>query len=325
MNLKNLNMSPAAHEIALNRPRYWEHLLYAQLLSDELAEIRLALQDETLIRERITSKYYEYLKNDPSKALMEIANLAKSQLLYIREIATSFRKFSPDENQDAFGPVGTPGDPRKINVVAKKYASEYFDIGCHWIEVKALFHVIDLSTAQIGSNDPRKSFFLTIGNECLKSISAHKNLMLEMDGFGSYLNELVNAARAGVKKTRKFVLSGPDVDMDSEREEARIENAKYEFDENNMSSSIDSKNTNASFDSIADIYTWIASCEYISKADLRRNLLPLGLLVSAVIEEINEKALGVSGDFAILEVGDKFEVNRSIMILIIENIEKSDI
>nr|WP_315227806.1 tellurite resistance TerB C-terminal domain-containing protein [uncultured Limnohabitans sp.] len=318
-------MSPAAQEIALNRPRFWEHLLYAELLSDELPEIRLALQDEALIRERINSKYYGYLENDPSGALIEIVNLAKSQLLYIGEIATSFRKFFPDENQDAFGPIGTPGDPRKINIVAKKYASEYFDIGCHWIEVKALFHVIDLYAAQIGANDPRKSFFLTIGNECLKSISAHKNLMLEMDGFGSYLNESVNAARAEVKKTRKFVLSWPDVDIDSEREEARIENAKYEFDENNISSSVDSKNTNASFNSITDIYTWIASCESISKADLRRNLLPLGLLVSAVVEEVNEKALGVSGDFAMLEEGDKFEVNRDIMMLIINNIEKFEI
>ncbi|MGV0985498.1 MAG: hypothetical protein ACOYB2_13180 [Limnohabitans sp.] len=325
MSLKNLNMSPAAHEIALNRPRYWEHLLYAQLLSDELAEIRLALQDETLIRKRISFKYNESLKSNPSKAFLEIVNFLKSQMVYIKELMTSFHKYSSDGNQDAFGPMGIPGDARKIKIVAQKFAGEYFDIGCRWIEAKTLFHVIDLHLTQIALDDPQKSVILAIGNECLKSISIHRNLILDMDRFDSFINESVNAARSGVKKQHTFTLSSPDIDIESEREEAIIENVKYEFDENNMSSSVASKNTNASFNSIADIYTWIASCESISKADLRRNLLPLGLLVSAVVEELNEKALGVSGDFAMLEEGDKFEVNRNIMILIIDNIEKFDI
>lgn len=52
------------------------------------------------------------------------------------------------------------------------------------------------------------------------------------------------------------------------------------------------------------VIAWLAPQQRIALTDLRSKLLPLDLLPSAVIEELNERALDLTGVLALEEEGD---------------------
>lgn len=313
MNLCNLNISPKALEIASNKSRFWEYYLYVQLLSDELNEARFALQDETLTRERLTSKYRALIDENLNDAIVEILNHAKSELDIVRNAATSMGNYLPKNHEDAFGPPGISGDPGKLKILSKKYSNDYFDMGRRWVEMKAIFDVVDQCFSKVKVNDPRKSIVEELGNQCLNIIGTQKAFMSQMDGLGPFILKAVNANTAGNTTKQTYQLSGAEIDLEDTRREVRLDNEKYRKTTNSNFPIVKSSEISRDFDSIIDVYTWLASRDDVLKIDLRRHLLPLSLLIGAVVEDINEKALEISGDLALIESGEVFEINRSIL------------
>ena len=64
---------------------------------------------------------------------------------------------------------------------------------------------------------------------------------------------------------------------------------------------------------LQQILRWLADQAQVSVAALRTQLLPLDLLPSAVIDELNEQALDLTGDIALEEVDGDIVVNREVL------------
>jgi hypothetical protein len=80
-------------------------------------------------------------------------------------------------------------------------------------------------------------------------------------------------------------------------------------------------NAPAETQTLPDILAWLATQERVSLAVLRRHLLPLDLLPSAVISEINEQALDLVGDVAFEEVGEEIVIAREVLFEVLANQE----
>ena len=65
--------------------------------------------------------------------------------------------------------------------------------------------------------------------------------------------------------------------------------------------------------SLAEVTGWLTTKNSISIASLRKILLPLDLLPSAVIDEINERALDLTGEQALEENGDEIVITKNIL------------
>lgn len=65
------------------------------------------------------------------------------------------------------------------------------------------------------------------------------------------------------------------------------------------------------------IALWIADKHSCALPELRNHLLPLDLLPSAVIDDINERALDLTGELALLEEGDNIIVQREVLLQVI--------
>ena len=70
---------------------------------------------------------------------------------------------------------------------------------------------------------------------------------------------------------------------------------------------------------LSEILAWMAEHERVGVAELRVRLLPLDLLPSAVIEELNERALDLTGELAVEEVGDLILVKRDTLREVLAN------
>ena len=64
---------------------------------------------------------------------------------------------------------------------------------------------------------------------------------------------------------------------------------------------------------LSEVLAWLAEHDRITTAELRARLLPLDLLPSAVINELNERALDMVGELALEEVGDEIMISKLIM------------
>ncbi len=68
---------------------------------------------------------------------------------------------------------------------------------------------------------------------------------------------------------------------------------------------------------------WLAEQPEIVLADLRTRLLPLDLLPSAVINDINECAIDLTGEHALKEGGDNVIVRREVLLQVIAALESN--
>lgn len=65
------------------------------------------------------------------------------------------------------------------------------------------------------------------------------------------------------------------------------------------------------------IALWIANKHSCALPELRNHLLPLDLLPNAVIDDINERALDLTGELALIEEGDTVIVQREVLLQVI--------
>jgi Protein of unknown function (DUF1566)/Divergent InlB B-repeat domain len=63
---------------------------------------------------------------------------------------------------------------------------------------------------------------------------------------------------------------------------------------------------------LAEVWAWIAEHERIDVVELRARLLPLDLLPGAAVDELNERALDLTGVIALEQIGDEIVVVRTI-------------
>jgi len=71
---------------------------------------------------------------------------------------------------------------------------------------------------------------------------------------------------------------------------------------------------------VGDMYMfleWLGAQDVIPLTELRIRLLPLDLLTSAVIDDINERALDLTGEMALIESGDSVGVQQAVLKLVI--------
>ncbi len=74
---------------------------------------------------------------------------------------------------------------------------------------------------------------------------------------------------------------------------------------------------------LPDILTWMCSQSMVTMADLRLKLLPLDLLPSAVIDDINEKSYDLQGDAALQEDGDVVMVQQEALLQVLATWQES--
>lgn len=66
-------------------------------------------------------------------------------------------------------------------------------------------------------------------------------------------------------------------------------------------------------ETLEQVVAWLATQETIALSELRSRLLPLDLLPAAVIDDLNERALDLTGDLALEEDGEKLIIVREVL------------
>lgn len=106
--------------------------------------------------------------------------------------------------------------------------------------------------------------------------------------------------------------------------EARLSNALSRLDI--IERSLPSRQHDAlSVDQLApktfnDVMDWLLVAETVALSDLRARLLPLNLLIGALITDLNEKALDLTGELALEEDGNNLVINHTILQKVLGNI-----
>jgi hypothetical protein len=68
---------------------------------------------------------------------------------------------------------------------------------------------------------------------------------------------------------------------------------------------------------LSETLDWLAGFDRVSVAELRSYLLPLDLLPAALLDELNERALDLTGELAVEAVGDEILVTKSILARVV--------
>lgn len=72
---------------------------------------------------------------------------------------------------------------------------------------------------------------------------------------------------------------------------------------------------------MAAVLTWLLNQQSVTVAELRLKLLPLDMLPSAFISEINEKALELTGELALEEVGSDVAISINVLNDVMVNLQ----
>lgn len=72
---------------------------------------------------------------------------------------------------------------------------------------------------------------------------------------------------------------------------------------------------------LQEVLIWLSTQDRVSVAELRTCLLPLDLFSSAVIDELNERALDLTGEVAFEESGDEIVVMKEILAVVVGAVE----
>lgn len=73
--------------------------------------------------------------------------------------------------------------------------------------------------------------------------------------------------------------------------------------------------------SLSQVLAWLVTQERVSLAALRSQLLPLDQFPGAFIDELNERALDLTGDIALEESGEEIIIAKEVLFEVIANLE----
>jgi hypothetical protein len=68
---------------------------------------------------------------------------------------------------------------------------------------------------------------------------------------------------------------------------------------------------------LPEVLAWLCTQNSVPLAVLRQKLLPLGLLPSAVLDEVNERSFDVAGEPALDEMADTVTVQRQVLLQVL--------
>jgi hypothetical protein len=70
---------------------------------------------------------------------------------------------------------------------------------------------------------------------------------------------------------------------------------------------------------LPEVLQWLVTKSRVSLAELRARLLPLNFLSGAIINDVNERALDLTGDLALEEIGTEVLVAQSMLTVVLAN------
>lgn len=123
--LNNLKFENKALKIATTKSRHWEFLLFSELLDEKINFSKIALSDDSFVKQKIIQKVNEV------KNYTDIAKLITSLMTDVELVigfAQEFSKFESFKHPDAFGSVGKQGNPAVLKILSKKVSTFYYDV-----------------------------------------------------------------------------------------------------------------------------------------------------------------------------------------------------
>ncbi len=319
MEITNFGLSVKAFEIAKERPRAWEFLLLAQALEDEITSINRVLNQELGIKSNYQSQF-NAIKNlsDLSRIMIDVSK----EIGVVEKFMTVFTEISSSSNESAFGPLGKPGNPVLIQMIAKRTANIYYEMA---IFVKRMEMEREFFKNFLHRNiDPSIEKFRSLCNAIEAAntwyIVNTKNLMRTIENYSEIVRSKINVASSGDKSISLTIEVEPE--GQDELMEALSLASVFMKNEMNREGTAGTSITDTSnhFKSLSDVVDWIAKQEEVQKSDLRTMLLPLDYFPGAFIDKINEISLELFDEIALEELNDTVNVNQEILTKSLSNL-----
>lgn len=317
--LNNLKFENKALEIVTARSRGWELLLFSELLDEEIIFSKIALSDDSFVKQKVMLKVNEVKKYDDISKL--ITSLMADMELALG-FSEEFQRFEPSKHPDAFGLVGMQGNPAILKILSKKVGALHYDIGIKINEKKyELIFLSEFFSRNLNNSidkDKLARMVLLKGTEFV--VSAERNLLLWIEGFSRYIRGQVEADINGRPSPNKLTVVAPDTEELNAVIQAAMIYFKSEHEVIAGDLSIANKSTQnmdenevEGLTSIKEILVWLSSKSVVTLTEMRNVLLPLDLFPGAVIDDINEKALNETGEVALIENGSEIVINQEVL------------
>ena len=316
--LNNLKLENKALEIVTTRPRGWEHLLFSELLDEEIIFSKIALSDDSFVKQKVMLKVNEIKKyDDISKIITSFVADLDSTIGFLQEL----QKFEPSKHPDAFGPVGKQGNPAILKILSKKVGALYYDIGVKINEKKyELIFLSEFFNRNLNNSidkDRLARMVLLKGAEFV--VSTGRNLLVWIEGYSQYIRSQVEAHINGRPPPKLAVISPATEELNVAIQAATLyfksehEVIAGDLSIANKSTQNMDENEIESLTSIEEVLVWLSSKSVVTLTEMRNVLLPLDLFPGAVIDDINEKALNEAGEVALIENGSEIVINQEVL------------
>lgn len=308
--LPNIGLGKIAADIAQRRPKYWEYLLFAQLLDDEISYAKAMLIDDSLTKLRVRSTFRAFRTIEDLSSYLN-SNIAS--LDYLGSYPLQLQACLPEKNIEAFGPPGIDGNIAAIKMLARKVSCIYFEIGLIHKEKQVETEIFDIFLLQNIDQSIEQTKIIWEGiRKITNYLSAlTSSLIIFIQQYSHHIRETVHAAVEGKSYSKKWRLETPSYD---------------EFEIAHPTNEISSQPITAlkpcelfidgvpqEIKSVREVVIWLASQSIVDFAQMRKILLPLNLLPSAFINDVNEIALEKYEEIALGESANEVFVNQAVM------------
>lgn len=308
MNSLKLNFSDEALSIESQRSKYWEYLLFSQFLEDDISSFKKIIDKNGSMSNGFS---FKNIKNnsDIGDIFLEFGRDLDKLLKFV----DLYCEMVPKNYPAAFGSAETPASPDEIKMLSSKVANLYYEVSLFLID-KNNYRKIFLKFSEKNFDPDDELHKLAIvaikkSNDylCIASTSIKNSL----DIYAKYIKDLVCAATSGLPSNGKHYV---DISLGQKEALNAVQAAK-----NLLECRVNSDKfcEAAKFSSINEILKWLATHSKITLAELRIVLLPLDFFPSAFINDINERALDLTGVVALEDDGTTVVVQQEILLEVI--------
>ena len=317
MNEINLIIGAEASKILHERPRGWEYLLLGQIINDEINLIKMADQGD-FIQPIFNSKFKDI--SNPEE-LIEVIRMLDKRNTVFKSFATIDKEVS-QTNEAVFGPPGKPGNPILIQSLAKRIAHSYYELIISQKEID-----FDAKEYQIFSqrNFNSKSESFNIFGKTIKTINELFFEYTKMCLFTieNYQNSLKNDIQNSLKPAElKIKIDGYVINPELVTRFDLVLSAFNDYcecDEESFTTINIETDVSQNFNNLIEVAYWMLNQEQITLTALRTFLLPLSYFPGAFIDAVNERALDIIGEAALVENGAVLTINQDILRSVLES------
>ena len=330
----SLIFSKKSNEIILERPKFWEFLLLAQILDEELISVKKNLK-------HVIKNSHPDISFRNFKDLLPYLDECTSELDELLKFAGGLSDVS-SKNEKVFGALDKPGDPPAIAFLAKKLANDYFEAARlgevarnkkNKLEEYFRKNVsVDVTWLLITSIAIVKTYFFQYTCAC--------DFLVFVDDIPRKMRSSVSSLVASTPSTEVYsLIPSGNVEIVPALFKLSIQLIQLNVIEGEFKNQISPFNGLVSIDQEVDlkrinsiqnevtlpgIRSWIYTQSKFSMSDLRNKLLPLDLFPNAVINDINERALDLTGELALEEDLDMVAVRHEILSVVIDSLDESE-